>query len=490
MKKCRKYKKNRVVLALAAAAVLLSGCAGNIPFMENKKTGQGEQEFALETLGLAPDFSYERPVEKPGIKTDRLGYLPESAKTAVFRGRELPENFQVITKDSGECVYEGTIRTDGEKKDGILTGYGTFTGVKEEGNYYIQCEKIGCSYYFSIGKDVYLEKAEELGRRIEEMQNGQTGDGGGAWESMEICETLSYLLVTYEMYPALLAKIWTDGNTGDGDAEIDGEKFFGMLRAQTDLLLSIQDEKTGGVYKEAKAVSATEENAGEAQQEIDAEATAVYAGTMAKYSYLYQEYDWNYANICLKAAAKAWRYLEKEERKGTLDTEKTAAGWIYAAAELYRASNERTYHNYILQNSELMLNRKEELYLLMGKVTYLSTRRKVDHELCGQIMNGLMEDAGKIAAEGKKEIYLVKEKETDAILWDMTVLALINYAIMNHEYVTVIEDHLHYLSGRNAESVIIPEGADSAEAAKLLLLFGVVEAERRIIEESIEEIKT
>ena len=487
MRRCGKHTNDISVLALTVAiSLVLSGCAVNLPFAQKDRADRISPEFTAETLGLTPDFSYERPVERPGIRTDLLGYLPGSIKTAVFQGRELPERFQVISKDSGECVYEGDIRVREGETDGIFTGYGTFTDLKKPGNYYIRCDKIGCSYYFAIGEDAYLEKAEELGRMIEETQS-ERAESGAARGSMEICETLSYLLLTYEMYPALLVRIWNDGNTGADNTAINGEAFFKMLRAETDILLSIQDEKTGGVCKEAKTAPMTEESAQEQQPEISAEATAVYAGTMAKYSYLYQEYDWEYANICLKAAAKAWRYLDREERRGTLTADEAVTGRIYAASELYRASNERSYHNYMLQNRELIVNRSGDLYLLMGKVTYLSTRRSVDHELCGQIMDGLMKDAGRIAAEGKTDTFLVKDTETDAILWKMTVLALTNYAIMNHEYVTVIENHLHYLLGRNEEAALLLEAPEGSEAAKLLLLFGVVEAERKIIEESKKE---
>lgn len=489
MRRYGKHKNYISALALTLAiSLFLSGCAVDLPFMESDMSGQEAPEFTPETLGLTPDFSYERPAERPGIRTDLLGYLPESAKTAVFQGKELPESFQVISRDSGECVYEGVVRIRGDETDGISTGYGTFTELKEPGNYYIQCEKIGCSYYFEIGKDVYLEKAEELSRIIEDAQSAKADGGEDAVRaSMEICETLSYLLLTYEMYPTLPVKIWNSGNAGGDNTEINGEKFFKMLRTETDLLLSIQDEKTGGVFREAKTGLVTEEGGQTPQSEISAEATAVYAGTMAKYSYLYQQYDWEYANICLKAAAKAWRYLKSEERRGTLPADEAVTGRIYAASELYRASNERSYHNYMLQNGELMVNGSEDLYLLMGKITYLSTRREVDHELCAKIMDGLMKGAGKIAAEGKTEVLLSKKTETDVILWKMTILALTNYAIMNHEYVTVIENQMHYLLGRNEEAALLPEDPDSVAAAKLLLLFSVVEAERKIIEESKKE---
>ena len=139
----RKKRHISAALLLLTVSVFLSGCAGNISFMDKEKE---EPEFAMETLGLEPDFSYERKAESPGIQVDRLGYLPGSSKTAVFQGQELPDRFQVIEKDSGECVYEGDIRIREDAADGVFTGYGNFTELEEEGSYYIRCERIGCSY--------------------------------------------------------------------------------------------------------------------------------------------------------------------------------------------------------------------------------------------------------------------------------------------------------------------------------------------------------
>ena len=340
---------------------------------------------------------------------------------------------------------------------------------------------------------MYLERAGEYGKIIEEMQNIEE-----AQETVDICEVITYLLTAYEMYPELFAEIWNSGKTGGETSEADGEEFFRMIRKKTDLLLIIQDEKTGGICRDIiytdglhtdidEALSAAQENGETEEREISEEATAAFAGTMAKYGYLYQEYDWDYANICLKAAAKAWRYLDRAERKNGVSENGAASGRIYAASELYRASNERLYHNYILQNQELLLDGKKDFYLLMGKVTYLLTRRKVDHELCVELMNGLMGEAEEITSDKRTGLFLIRERETDAVMWDMTVLALANYAIMNHEYATVIENHLHYLSGRNAEGAMLLENPGSDEAAKMLLLLSLVEAERKIVEASAAE---
>lgn len=433
----------------------------------------------METLGLTPDFDYERKAEKPSVQVDRLGYLPGSVKTAVFQGRELPDRFRVMEKDSGKCVYEGDIRLSEGREEDILTGYGSFSGLREEGTYYIQCDRIGCSYYFDVNSKAYFGTAAKYGEIVEQMQKEQEFG-----ETVEICETVSCLLAAYEMYPELFCEIWPSGNPGGEQTELNAGEFFRMLRKKTDLLLSLQDERTGGIYGSTEGNVSLQNKAQETTENLSGEATAAFAGTMAKYGYLYQEYDWDYANICLKAAAKAWRFLNTAGQGDNAAQSAVATGRIYAAAELYRASNEGIYHNYILQNREFVAAEKEDLYLLMGKVTYLSTRRTMDHELCTQIMAGLMKEAGKIAARGKTELFLVGDKETDAMMWDMTVLALTNYAIMNHEYVTVIENYLHYLFGRNEEAAYLLETPETVEAAELLLLFSVVEAERQIVEAS------
>lgn len=469
------------IIWMVIPCLFLSGCAGNAPLPGNtplpgnapffgKNQEKEESAFEGETLGLTPDFSYERKAERPNIQVNRQGYLPGSTKIAIFREKELPESFQVMKKDSGECVYEGKVSRRESMEDGTLVGYGNFTSLEEEGDYYIRTDEIGCSYYFAIGKDAYLETALEYAGIIEEKSPAET---------VELCETISYLLTAYEMYPGLILQIWKSNTAGSEEEGTGGDRFFQMLREETDLLLSLQDERTGGIYGET---SASPGEAQETEQKISGEATAAFAGTMAKYSYLYQQYDWDYANTCLKAAAKAWRYSDSPQ--GQPEEKEGADGKFYAAAELYRASNEIIYHNYILQNRELLLNQEEDFYLLMAKITYLSTRRNVDHDLCGELMEALMREAEQIAEVSKSGIYLVENEKTDVILWEMTRIALANYAIMNYEYVTVIENHVHYLMGRNEKAEILPPNPGSSEAAQMLFLLSVVEEERKIIENS------
>ena len=80
-----KKRFSRIALIMAIS-LFLSGCAGNIPFTDKEEKVSKETGYTVETLGLEPDFSYERQVEIPNVQVNRLGYLPESTKVAFFLG--------------------------------------------------------------------------------------------------------------------------------------------------------------------------------------------------------------------------------------------------------------------------------------------------------------------------------------------------------------------------------------------------------------------
>ena len=64
---------------------------------------------------------------------------------------------------------------------------------------------------------------------------------------------------------------------------------------------------------------------------ITMEATIHFAATMAKFSYLYQGYDREFATLCLQASDRAYRYVENYLADVSQEQ------YFFAAAELYRA---------------------------------------------------------------------------------------------------------------------------------------------------------
>ena len=58
---------------------------------------------------------------------------------------------------------------------------------------------------------------------------------------------------------------------------------------------------------------------------------------------------------------------------------------------------------------------------------------------------------------------------------------LVDYIITNHEYYTVIENHIHYLLGRNPKGVRAVETMDILDSARMLLYISSITAEKELI---------
>ena len=68
----------------------------------------------------------------------------------------MPDSFEIIDEETGETVYNGTVRQKPEA-DGSLMGYGDFTDLTEEGTYYVRGGILGRSYNFALSDAVYDE---------------------------------------------------------------------------------------------------------------------------------------------------------------------------------------------------------------------------------------------------------------------------------------------------------------------------------------------
>ena len=100
---------------------------------------------------------------------------------------------------------------------------------------------------------------------------------------------------------------------------------------------------------------------------------------------------------------------------------------------------------------EQLFNEDEDIFI--GAVTYLSTNQEVDVEECGILMKALMKKSEGIAQASSASAYLVsdveEEESFEKLLYDMRCLTITDHIIYNHEYTTIIENHAHYVMGRN-----------------------------------------
>ena len=145
----------------------------------------------------------------------------------------------------------------------------------------------------------------------------------------------------------------------------------------------------------------------------------------------------------------------------------------------------------------------ENDFAFWGCVTYLSTKQKVDVDLCETVTQNLMRNGETISFASKDSKLLVNTDEMQGgnagLLRDMSRLAVVDHIITNHEYATVLENHAHYMLGRNLQSISYLDGVGGRnyrdvdvslgimnqvnQNAELLLLFAAIMDDELVVGE-------
>lgn len=488
-------RRIRIAVIAFLCTGLLSGC--NIADLSSLNGNGEDADDEIVSLGLSPDLDYDVPEVLPDIMVNQLGYALNSNKIAVFRGEILPDTYDLINAYTDEVVYTGEIERKGynEATEENIS-YGDFTDYKTTGRYYIQADIIGRSYTFVIEENPYedtfydalkqyyynrcgLTLSAELAQdaahnachtktaKLMEASPSQAAseqmDVSGGWHITENgyrdmsggCQAVNVLLLAYE----LCTEVFTDDigipESGNGIPDIMDE-----IKYEIDWMLKMQDAASGAVYSAVNVI----DNSTAAYQlyvePISMEATIRFASTMAKFSYLYQGFDLDFATQCLKAADRAYRYAGKY-----LD-DVSPEDYFCASTELYRATGAYGYR----KAAQDYLNSEDEPdmendYVFWGCVTYLSTKQTVDINLCDKVIGILLKYAEDISYDSKNSKYLTEgNKEQDnneELLHKMERMTVVDHIITNHEYTTVIENYLHYFLGRNAQSICYIDGSGS-----------------------------
>lgn len=460
--------------------LLLTGCGQTVETKSSVAT-----ESVVTSMEAEPVLSYEVPESIPGILINQLGYITDSTKTAVFQGKELPSCFYVVNAETGETEFSAlTEDKEYNAETGEYNSYGDFSQFQEPGVYYIEAPILGRSYSFVIEDNLYdnvfreafkqyyynrcgitlteeyagdrAHNACHTGKAVLREDISVSIDVSGGWHqdrkgSKEVttaAENIGIMLLAYELYGESFTDDMGIPESGNGIPDILDE-----VRYEIQWLLKMQDATTGGVYA---GVTIYDQSAGKGTnayvEPAQAQSARAFAMVLSKFSYLYQSYDTAYATDCLKAADRAWKYAELADPEGT-DQWKFAA-----AAELYRASGLLGSHKVVTDYLQSGVYKEEmDEITFLGCVTYISTKQKVNTELCSDVMNVLMDKAEKVSFLSRESVYGTGGNEAQdnngQLLQDMMYLTMIDHVITNHEYETVIENHLHYFMGRNAKAV-------------------------------------
>ncbi len=434
--KKRQYKeqKNKVQLkkirytvlpVICLAAFLCAGCSFDT-IIERGMRGESSGPISMEST---PIVDYTVPKLFPHILVDVTGYRTEGAKRAVVKGKVLPETFELVDAQTGATVYTGELKdVEYNQEQGMYSAYADFQSCKQEGSYYLECGYVGRSYTFPLEEKLYERLFGEV---CQEMMEGCREQSVSSLD-------VKRMLLAYEWY----GQIFPDE---------DGDEIPDLLMAVIDWIEAVGRESEG----EAQNVS--------------------YAAVLAKFSYLYQKYDRQYATECLKRASVVFEQSQNDMQKD--------AECFHALTELYRATGLDTYNNQIVEYKtyfESHTDYTEEDGYLHGAMVYMSTRQSVDVELCAMFMNELMEQGEAISGLYEEMIHPMKAHNNGAadLLGHAAELACANYVMNNYQYNYVMEEFLHYLRGRNLQSVDFYVEEPETKSKYLILLAQLVAVQK------------
>lgn len=480
--------------------VILCGCGNREVAQDSTVIETVLNDVPYGTLfGSTEEIIYDVPESLPGVIVDLNGYEPDAEKNVLFCGNELSEVFFVIDAKTEMEVYAGVMKECGIDSDSQKTVYcGSFTEVTTPGTYYICTDKIGRSYDFVIDQDLYQQQLRALccvlydmrcGYALENcthphdachtnqsalaLENDSYLDVSGGWHTdgqynkdiVTASGIILNLLMAYELNPNAFTDDFGLEYSGNGVPDILDE-----IAYETNWMQRMRDSfggVSGGVVVDNPTdfVNPEMDQGIAVIEEISTEATAAYVTAMARFGGIYKDFNSDYADQCLYYAEQGYRYLSSINITDPQSMQ--PAIWYMVNAELFKTTGKQVYHiviKHLISTPEnVFLNEDGEGCMepinpvFWGNYAYITTNRYAKVDICTAIMENIMEEAKCVSEESDASPFLVDTslytaKDNMRILDEMQVLTYVNYLITNKEYRTLIQEHMHYLMGRNPQS--------------------------------------
>ncbi len=475
----------------------------------------------------APAFVAAMQAANPtlDIKVDQVGYLPNGAKIALVSSKRPATEFTLNLSKDGKPVFHGSLPAPVEDYDsGDPVQIADFGGKPiKPGTYYIEVPGIGRSWDFEIAPDVYAKAfraamrsyygqrcgiAVDMGPEfpgfkhdachLEGAWHPSTGKTGthvskGGWHDAgdygrympSSGVTTGILLWTYEMYSSRLKTVnLAIPESGKGLPDMLSE-----IKWNLDWMLGMQDED-GGVWHKQTSDRFSDDvmpdkdklisyviGLGSAPYKTSC-ATGDFAAAMAVAGRVYQPFNPAFGNKCIRAAQKAFEWLEKNPNvvfanplavsTNTYGDNKCADEQLWAAAELSRTTGDQKYSKYFLDHygpfrrtavSDEAAPPTWDNVAQLAMWTYAMSANS-DGGASNAIRHDLIASADEIANRTTNNGYRVSLTNRDYVWGSNGVLA--NYGmellvasslLRNERYAEVALDDLHYLLGRNTFSM-------------------------------------
>lgn len=431
------YKFIKLCACVTVAGIFSAlTCACNVQNEANDNADVYKSQVA--TLGIVQPVEFEHHDVQPHIAVDITGYRTESKKI-FYVFAEANAEFEVINSVNGKSVYSGTLvpmsadtgnTTDNEPKIYI----GNFSDFRSNGSYRIYNRTVGYSYEFRINNNIYDKSFDELYFKEKRL-------------IADDCEERDYRLAVLMLMKELFPDSYFDR---------------AYVRGQIEEVLAEAEIKVEELYENDK------------QSLVD---VCRDSAILAQYYNFCRNDDLELADKCRKMSINLYAGIAKYRDSIEADS------WYWASAELYRATGNYAYRNAISEYDKYKGDSEERIitdFSFLADMTYLMTEYRTEYERCRQIMDTYMQKASDISQNNGKGAYYVREDietvDVREALHDMMVLEIANYVLSCNEYTTVVENYIHYYSGRNAKlkdymgEIISSEDSDIKTITDLLFV--------------------
>ncbi|MEN3014142.1 MAG: glycoside hydrolase family 9 protein [Endomicrobiia bacterium] len=457
-------------------------------------------------------LAYSSLCENTFIAINQEGYIPFGPKKFMVANTKL-QKFYVKNKD-GKIVYKARfIKVIDDKNSGDLVKIGDFSGITNVGEYYIELPDGTRSYTFEISSDVYKDVFKITMRSFYLQRCGVAVEGGDEKIKHEACHledaefhedvglqgridvtggwhdagdygkyipnagiTCGTLLWMWEFYEKKLENISLD----IPKIERNLPDVLEEIKYEIDWFFKMQRED-GGVYFKVAPVGFGELVLPEKDKtkryvyKISSVATGNFVAVMAAAARVYKKYLPEYAQKCLEAAEKGWKWLEKNPDivppGGFDDPAVFGAGYegdkqdiderLWAAAELFATTGEKKYNEFFIKNYtrwEPTIDYPPSWMdtHVMGMLRYLITD-KGERNVIEKIKVDLIKYADSVVDHVEKDGYRVALKD-DMYYWGSNAVAL-NVGVLlifatkitkERKYLEAAFDQICYILGRNS----------------------------------------
>ena len=455
------------------------------------------------------------------LKVCQVGYLVDETKIAVLTAKPQGKVF-VRNSQNDEIVASlpvGAASLDSDTGDSVRLI--DLTEVSKPGRYYLEMPGVGRSFDFSVGNEIFTRPfqlsmlfytGQRCGTAVRlsgdfaqyhhaqchmsdahfDASTGRSGEKSltGGWHdagdfgrySINSGISMGTLLWAYELNSEKLR----DVELMIPEKSSSLPQMLTEIRWNLDWMLKMQDE-SGGVWHKATtakfpgSILPESDNArmlivGSGRDPfLTTQATGNLVAVAAIAARLYRPFDPDYADQCLSAARRGWKWLEstpdshfqtnpKGIETGAYEDNDANDERLWAASELFRTTGDARYHEYFLKSFRRirpMFNpgfphEWKNVHALALYGYAIEKRTEVDPKVQQEIRLEALHAADEIVNRVLLNGYRVP-LSTENYIWGSNALVA-NYGMMlrlahrispKPQYVTAAQDSLHYLLGRN-----------------------------------------